>query len=198
MAAILTSLRNTVIAGFVLALLVFIFYYVAMGYSDSAFPAFFLRWLHVLSGVMWIGLLWYFNFVQIPNMPEIPDDQKPAISKVIAPAALFWFRWGAMATIVTGIILAAMNGYLVEALLLGLSTGTSGAITLIGIGMWLGIIMWFNVWFVIWPNQKKALGIVEVDADAKAAAARTAMLFSRTNTMLSVPMLFAMVGAQNL
>ena len=162
---------------------------------DDLFVSFLFRWLHVLSGVMWIGLLWYFNFVQIPSMPKIPDDQKPAIGKVIAPAALFWFRWGAMATIVTGLILAALNGNLGDAVALGISDG--GASTAIGIGMWLGAIMWFNVWFVIWPNQKKALGIVDADADAKKAAARTAMLFSRTNTMLSIPMLFCMVTAQN-
>ncbi len=163
---------------------------------EDLFVLFLFRWLHVLSGVMWIGLLWYFNFVQIPSMPKIPDDQKPAIGKVIAPAALFWFRWGAMATIVTGLILAALNGNLGEAVALGITDG--GASTAIGIGMWLGAIMWFNVWFVIWPNQKKALGIVDADADAKKAAARTAMLFSRTNTMLSIPMLFCMVTAQNL
>ncbi|MEQ9448031.1 MAG: urate hydroxylase PuuD, partial [Rhodospirillaceae bacterium] len=149
-------------------------------------------YLHVLSGIMWIGLLWYFNFVQIPNMPKIPDEQKPAIGKVIAPAALFWFRWGAMATIITGLILAHLNGYLVDALLL------SDGAALIGIGMWLGIIMWFNVWFVIWPNQKKALGIVEADADTKAKSARTAMLFSRTNTLLSIPMLLCMVAQMHL
>ena len=146
---------------------------------------------------MWVGLLWYFNFVQIPNMPKIPDDQKPAIGKVIAPAALWWFRWAAMATIVTGLLLALGNDYLVEAMTLGLTDGVAKH-TAIGIGMWLGIIMWFNVWFVIWPKQKIALGIVEAEADAKAAAARTAMLFSRTNTMLSIPMLYAMVSAQNI
>ena len=162
-----------------------------------AFWAFVFRWLHVISGVMWIGLLWYFNFVQIPNMPKIPDDQKPAIGKVIAPAALWWFRWGAMATIVTGLILAAMNFYIVEALTLGASEGFANPKN-IAIGMWLGIIMWFNVWFVIWPNQKIALGLVDAPADQKPAAARTAMLFSRTNTMLSIPMLFAMVSAQNI
>ena len=149
-----------------------------------------IRWLHVLSGVMWIGLLWYFNFVQIPSMPKIPDDQKPAIGKVIAPEALFWFRWSALSTVLFGLILAMMNGYLVDALVLNNA--------LIGFGMWLGLIMAFNVWFVIWPNQQKALGMVEVEADAKAKAARTAMLFSRTNTMLSVPMLFAMVAAQDM
>ncbi len=197
MAAILTNLRNTVIAGFVLSVILFILYYGVQGYSGSDFGAFFFRWLHVLSGVMWIGLLWYFNFVQIPNMPKIPDEQKPAIGKVIAPAALWWFRWAAMATIVTGLILAGMNGYLLEATLLGITDGVPKHMA-IGIGMWLGAIMWFNVWFIIWPNQKKVLGLVEADADAKAAAARTAMLFSRTNTLLSVPMLFAMVSAQNI
>ena len=156
------------------------------------------RWLHVISGVMWIGLLWYFNFVQIPNMPNIPDDQKPAISKVIAPAALMVVSLGAMATIVTGLILGYINGYLHTAMTLTLMGGGSPNELFIGIGMWLGTIMWFNVWFVIWPNQKKALGIVEADADVKAASARTAMLFSRTNTMLSIPMLFSMVIAQNL
>jgi uncharacterized membrane protein len=197
MAAILTSLRNTVIAGFVLAIVLFLIYYGTQGYSGYAFGTFFFRWLHVLSGIMWIGLLYYFNFVQIPNMPKIPDEQKPAIGKVIAPAALWWFRWAAMATIVTGLILAAMNGYIIEAITLGLTDGVPKH-TMIGIGMWLGAIMWFNVWFVIWPNQQRALGLVEADADSKAKSARTAMLFSRTNTLLSVPMLFAMVSAQNL
>ena len=197
MAAILTDLRRTVIAGFVLAVILFLLYWVTQGYSGTDFGSFFFRWLHVLSGVMWIGLLWYFNFVQIPNMPKIPDEQKPAIGKVIAPAALFWFRWGAMATIVTGLILAMLNGYLLEAIFLGLLDGVPKHMA-IGIGMWLGAIMWFNVWFIIWPNQKRALGIVEADADTKAKSARTAMLFSRTNTLLSIPMLFAMVAAQNI
>jgi len=170
-----------------------------MGVFDHNFGAFVLRYLHVLAGIMWIGILYYFNFVQIPNMPNIPDEQKPAIGKVIAPAALWWFRWGAMITIISGLLLAAANGYLVEAITLGASEGFAvEKHTMIGIGMWLGTIMWFNVWFVIWPNQKRALGIVEADADTKAASARTAMLFSRTNTMLSVPMLFSMVAAQNL
>jgi uncharacterized membrane protein len=197
MAAILTDLTRTVVAGVVLAVVLFIGYYVMQGYTGADFGVFFFRWLHVLSGVMWIGLLWYFNFVQIPNMPKIPDEQKPAIGKVIAPAALFWFRWAARATIVTGLILAALNGYIVEAITIGLTDGVAKH-TMIGIGMWLGAIMWFNVWFVIWPNQKKALGMVEASAEEKAAAARTAMLFSRTNTLLSIPMLFAMVSAQNI
>ena len=198
MAGILSNLRNTVVAGCVLTLIVFILVRLLTdtGFSlDQSWFSFFMRWLHVLSGVMWIGLLWYFNFVQIPNMPNIPDDQKPAIGKVIAPAALWWFRWGAMATIVTGLILAALNGYLLESIVIGLTDG--GTSTPIGIGMWLGAIMWFNVWFVIWPNQQKALGMVEVGAEEKAAAARTAMLFSRTNTLLSIPMLFCMVAMQN-
>ena len=128
-------------------------------------------------------------------MPKIPDEQKPAVSKVIAPAALFWFRWAAMATIIFGILLAILQGYFVEALLLGI-TSKNPSHTMIGIGMWLGAIMWFNVWFVIWPNQKKALGIVTVPAEEKPKAARTAMLFSRTNMMLSIPMLYAMVTAK--
>ena len=153
------------------------------------FIVFLVRYLHVLCGVMWIGILWYFNFVQIPSMPKIPDEQKPAISKVIAPEALFWFRWGAAGTVLFGLILAYMNGYLHQALTLQQPN--------IGFGMWMGLIMAFNVWFIIWPAQKIALGIVEADADAKPAAGRRAMLFSRTNTLLSIPMLFSMISAQN-
>ena len=200
MAAILSNLSNTIIAGFVLALvllLILLGWHGAGAGFDQAWWAFFFRWLHVLSGVMWIGILWYFNFVQIPNMPNIEADQRPAITKVIAPAALFWFRWGAMSTLVTGLILAWLNGYLLDAITIGLTSGVAKH-TAIGIGMWLGTIMWFNVWFIIWPNQKIALGMVEADDAAKAAAGRTAMLFSRTNTMLSFPMLYAMVAAQNL
>ncbi|MEQ1868141.1 MAG: hypothetical protein ABL996_26280 [Micropepsaceae bacterium] len=205
MAAILTNIRNTVIAGFVLALVVFFIFISVGGYSLSAilvgsgFWAFVLRWLHVLSGVLWIGLLYYFNFVQMPMMPKIPDEQKPAVSKFIAPEALWYFRWAAMSTMATGVVLALVNGYLLDALTLGATQQfQSPSTTLIGIGMWLGLIMWFNVWFVIWPNQQKALNIdgkfPDLTKDQKAAAARTAMLFSRTNFMLSVPMLFAMTG----
>jgi len=188
----LESLPKTLGLGFALLVLIILL----LGMDTFFAPGserwwkFFFRWLHVLSGIMWIGLLWYFNFVQIPSMPKIPDEQKPAIGKVIAPTALWWFRWGAMATIVTGLILAHLSGYL-GTLALGLG---SENISAIGIGMWLGIIMWFNVWFVIWPNQKRALGIVEASDDAKKASARTAMLFSRTNTLLSIPMLYAMVS----
>ena len=200
MAKILSDLTNTIVSGVVLAVVLVV---VLAAWHDSGLAldhgwwAFLFRWLHVLSGVMWIGILWYFNFVQIPNMGKIPDEQKPAVTGVIAPAALFWFRWAAMSTIVTGLILAWMNGYLGEAIILGIG-GDVPQNTAIGIGMWLGTIMWFNVWFVIWPNQKKALGLVEVGADEKAKAGRAAMLFSRTNTMLSIPMLYAMVSAQNL
>jgi uncharacterized membrane protein len=201
MAAILTSLRNTVLAGFVLAAIVLVVMgLVTSGYSlkfDQGFWLFVVRWLHVISGVLWIGLLYYFNFVQIPSMPKIPDEQKPAVSKVIAPEALFWFRWAAMSTIIFGILLALLGRYFIDALLLGITSG-GGANTMIGIGMWLGAIMWFNVWFVIWPNQKVALGLVEGTPDAKKAAARKAMLFSRTNTMLSVPMLYCMIAKQNM
>ena len=158
--------------------------------------AFLFRWLHVVSGVMWIGLLWYFNFVQIPSMPQIPDEQKPAVSKVIAPMALFWFRWAALSTVVTGLILAIFNGYLFSALFLGI--GSWGQPTYIGIGMWLGLIMAYNVWMIIWPNQQKVLGLVTAEDEEKKAAARTAMLASRFNTMLSIPMLYFMVAAQNL
>ena len=199
MSSILQSLNKTIYAGILLAVILFIIMYSLNGgwYLDTYFWSATFRYLHVLSGIMWIGLLWYFNFVQIPNMPNIPDEQKPAIGKVIAPAALFWFRWAALATIVTGLIVAYLNSYIHEALTLGLMGGSPKNIT-IGIGMWLGIIMAYNVWMVIWPNQKKALGIVNVDKDEKAKSARTAMLFSRTNTLLSIPMLLSMVFAQNL
>jgi uncharacterized membrane protein len=146
-----------------------------------------MTFLHVLVGIMWIGHLYYFNFTQIPTMPKIPAELKPGISKYIAPEALFWFRWGAAATVLTGLILAIVSGYAHQAFTLQEGYRT------IGIGMWLALIMAFNVWFIIWPNQKKALGIVEADADTKAKAATTAMMFSRTNTLLSIPMLFAMV-----
>jgi uncharacterized membrane protein len=154
------------------------------------------RWLHIISGIMWIGHLWYFNFTQTPSMPKIPDEQKPAISKVIAPTALFWFRWGAMATIITGLILAWLSGYILDAIKLGIGSHNVHD-TAIGMGMWLGTIMWFNVWFIIWPNQKKVLGFVEAAADEKKRAARTAGLASRINTLLSIPMLYCMASASH-
>ena len=197
MGSILTSLNKTIIVSTLITILFFVYFFVDGGNIDVYFWQFLFRYIHVLAGTMWIGLLWYFNFVQIPNMPKIPDEQKPAIGKVIAPAALWYFRWGAMFTLISGLILAHLNGYLASALQLGILSGSSRD-TAIGIGMWMAIIMFINVWFVIWPNQKKALGIVEADADTKAKSARTAMLFSRTNTLLSIPMLFAMVSAQNI
>lgn len=189
MGAILQSLGRTVIAGVVLLVILVLLANTAK--FDHAWSAFFMRYLHVLSGVMWIGLLWYFNFVQIPSMPKIPDEQKPAVGKVIAPTALFWFRWAALSTVVTGLLLAWMNGYIGNALSLQRPQ------TAIGIGMWLGLIMAFNVWFIIWPNQKKALGIVTVAPEEKAKAARMGMLTSRVNTLLSIPMLYCMVAQQN-
>ena len=194
---ILISLNKTISFGFLLTILFFVYYFVNGGLADALFWQFLARYTHVLAGIMWIGLLWYFNFVQIPNMPKIPDEQKPAIGKVIAPAALWYFRWGAMLTLISGLVLAHLNGYLHSALTLG-GFESFNKETVIGIGMWLAIIMAFNVWFVIWPNQKKALGIVEADTETKAKSAKTAMLFSRTNTLLSLPMLFAMVAAQNI
>ena len=156
---------------------------------DATYWAGFLRYLHVLAGILWIGLLYYFNFVQIPTMPTVPAELKPGVTKYIAPAALFWFRWSALATVILGLLVAELTepGYIVAALTLAESKRT------IGIGMWLGIIMAANVWLVIWPNQKKALGIVTVDDAVKARSAATAMMASRTNLILSIPMLYLMV-----
>ncbi|MEA2998667.1 MAG: hypothetical protein QOK17_500 [Sphingomonadales bacterium] len=150
----------------------------------------FLRYLHIFAGVLWIGLLYYFNFVQIPTMPKVPAELKPAVSRYIAPAALFWFRWAAVATVILGLLVAEtqQGGYSGRAL-----TFTLGYRT-IGTGMWLGIIMAANVWFVIWPNQKRALGIVPADDAAKAKSASLAMMASRINLILSIPMLYCMVG----
>ncbi len=141
----------------------------------------FFIFLHVLSGITWIGLLYYFNLVQIPTMPKIPAELKPAVGKFIAPEALFWFRWAALSTVVTGLIVFA------------LFTKQGSANAVIYLGMLLGLIMAFNVWFIIWPNQKKALGIVPAEDAEKAKAARVAMLTSRINTVLSLPMLYCMV-----
>ena len=161
-------------------------------HADLLMPQVIFRWLHVFFGILWIGLLYYFNFVQIPTMPAVPAELKPGVSKYIAPSALFYFRWGAALTVLTGVILAWLNGYLVEAL-----TFQPGA-RLIGTGMWLALIMAFNVWFIIWPNQRSALGLVEADDASKTRSARTAMLTSRINTLLSVPMLYAMASYQTL
>jgi len=190
----LQSLYKTLFAGLVLLILVILIATSVSGQPiqfGHAWGTFVVRWLHVVSGIMWIGLLWYFNFVQIPSMASIPDEQKPAISKVIAPTALFWFRYGALATVVTGLLLAWMQKYLFLALTLQVPFAA------IGIGMWIALIMAFNVWFIIWPNQKKALGMVVVEPAEKAKAARTAMLTSRINTLLSITMLYMMVAQQN-
>ena len=199
MSNLLSSLPKTIHASLGLAILLFVgLFYLNDGFAfDVLFWSWLARFTHVVVAIMWIGLLWYFNFVQIPNMSKIPDEQKPAIGKVIAPAALFYFRWAAALTIVSGFIVAHLNGYLHDAMTLSISSGIPKH-TAIGIGMWLGVVMAFNVWFVIWPNQKRALGIVECDPDLKAKSAKTAMLFSRTNTLLSLPMLLTMVAAQNL
>jgi uncharacterized membrane protein len=199
MGNLLSSLPKTVHTSLALAIILFLgLFFNNGGFEfDRYFWSWFTRLIHVVVAIMWIGLLWYFNFVQIPNMPKIPDEQKPAIGKVIAPAALFYFRWAALLTVISGLILATLNGYAHDAMTLGIGSG-GGKNAAIGIGMWLGLYMAFNVWFIIWPNQKRALGIIECEPELKAKSARTAMLFSRTNTLLSLPMLLSMVAAQNL
>jgi uncharacterized membrane protein len=205
MAAFFSNLRNTVIAGIVLLLIVLGIHFAQVGSVtlDEQFWLYVVRCIHILSGIMWIGLLYYFNFVSTPTTPSIPTELRPALGKYITPSALWWFRWGAMSTIVFGIILAALNGYLVQAYTLDATEGfTNPSVLMIGIGMWLGTIMWFNVWFIIWPNQQKALNIgnkyPDLTAEQKAAAAKPAGMFSRINTMLSIPMLFCMAAASHL
>ena len=196
---LLSSLSKTIYVSIGIAIILFLaLFYQNDGFSfDRIFWSWMVRLFHVVFAIMWIGLLWYFNFVQIPNMSKIPDEQKPAIGKVIAPAALFYFRWAAALTILSGLLLALVNGYLYDAMTLSINSGVPKH-TAIGIGMWLGVIMAFNVWFIIWPNQKKALGLVECEPEIKAKSAKIAMLFSRTNTLLSLPMLLTMIAAQNL
>ena len=192
MAAFFQSLGKTITAGVVVLIVLLLILMAAGGrvaLGEHGWWLFAMRWLHITAGVMWIGLLWYFNFVQTPSMPKIPDAEKPAVTKVIAPTALFWFRWAAMATIILGLILALMNGYLAQALTL------RKPFTAIGLGAWLGTIMWFNVWFIIWPNQKKVMGLVTATPDEVNAARRIAGLASRVNTLLSIPMLYAMASS---
>ncbi len=199
MAGLLSNFRNTVILSVILALVMVVAYYMNGSHDVGNFAVGVLRWLHVFFGILWIGLLYYFNFVQIRVMPAIPAELKPAVSKHIAPEALFWFRWSALATWVVGVALALHRGYLLQALSFGLTESDpaqKAPHALIGIGMWLATIMFLNVWGIIWPNQKIALGIVEGDADAKAKAGRIAMLASRTNMLLSIPMLVAMTMHQ--
>ena len=199
MAGLLSNLRNTMIVSCVLALIMIAGFEVHNGAADAIFWQAVFRFLHVLAGIMWIGLLYYFNFVQTRKMPEIPAELKPAVSKYIAPEALFWFRWAALATWVMGVILAYNRGYLLQGFTLGATEGFSvPQHVFIGTGMWLATVMFFNVWVFIWPNQKIALGLVEADADAKAKAAKTAGQFSRINTLLSVPMLVTMTMSQTI
>lgn len=190
MGKVLENLHQTLAAGLVLAIILALVFHLG-SMASHAYWAFVFRWLHVFFGILWIGLLYYLNFVQVPNMPKIPAEQRPAITKVIAPAVLFFFRYAALLTVITGLVLAWMNTYILDALIF------RSGVTMIGIGMWLGLIMAFNVWFLIWPNQQKVLGLVPADDAAKAKAARVALLASRTNTMLSIPMLFCMVAQQN-
>lgn len=199
MAGLLANFRNTMIVSVLLALVIVGGYYMHNGGADANFVTALVRWLHTFFGILWIGLLYYFNFVQIRKMPDIPAELKPAVSKYIAPEALFWFRWAALLTWVAGVVLAWSRGYLVQAFTLGALDGFQvPQHTFIGLGMWLATIMFINVWAFIWPNQKIALGIVEADADAKAKAGRTAMLFSRTNLLLSIPMLVTMTMNQTI
>ncbi len=199
MGNLLSSLSRTIHVSLAITVLLFLgLFYQNDGFSfDALFWSWFAKFVQVITGIMWIGLLWYFNFVQIPNMARIPDEQKPAINNVIAPAALFYFRWGAVLAILSGFAIMALNGYLYDAMTLSIGSGIPKH-TAIGIGMWLGLIMLFNIWFIIWPNQKRALGIVECDPEYKARSARRAMLFLRVNTLFSIPMLLTLVAAQNL
>ena len=197
------SLATTVVLGLVItAIMVALIMVIGDGVGaplpegHAGIVGFLFRWIHVIAGIMWIGLLWYFNFVQAPSMAEIPAEMKPAVSKFIAPRALWWFRWAAAATVLAGVVLALAGGYLVDALALGLIDGRADSAT-IGFGMWLGLVMAFNVWFIIWPNQQKILGLVEATAEQKAAAAKPALYASRFNTMFSIGMLYCMVAQQN-
>tara|TARA_R110002167_G_scaffold64868_1_gene183408 strand:- start:3420 stop:4040 length:621 start_codon:yes stop_codon:yes gene_type:complete len=204
MGNLLSNFRNTILLSLVLAgVMIFAFGSISPGGFDGLFWQAVLRWTHVLCGILWIGLLYYFNFVQIRVMPSIPAELKPAVGKYIAPEALFWFRWSALATVVAGlgVMLTRGHAYAAEVLSFGLVGGLTEdqkGFTLMGVGVWLAIIMFLNVWGIIWPNQKRALGIVVVDDAAKAKAARVAMLASRTNTLLSLPMLTSMAMYQTL
>ena len=203
MAGLLANFRNTLILSVVIALLFVAGYGVHNpGGFDQRFLEAVFRWIHVFFGILWIGLLYYFNFVQIRKMPDIPAELKPAISKYIAPEALFWFRWAALFTVLAGVAIALVRGTLLDILTFGFAGGFDAAsdrpFMLLGVGVWLAIIMFLNVWVFIWPNQKIALGIVDADADAKARAGKTAMLFSRTNLLLSIPMLTTMTMNQTL
>jgi uncharacterized membrane protein len=202
MAGLLSNFRNTFIVGLILAVvMIWAYSQGPQGTGEVFFVAVF-RWMHVFFGILWIGLLYYFNFVQIRVMPAVPAELKPGVTKYIAPEALFWFRWSALATVVMGVAIAGSRHYLVQTLSFGMAGGGDASshkqYALLGLGMWLGIIMMLNVWGIIWPNQKRALGLVEADADTKAKSAKMAMLGSRTNLMLSLPMLVAMTMSQTI
>lgn len=191
----LKTVAGTIISGFVLALLIV----VATGDKTIANWSSAIIWLHVLAGITWIGLLYYFNFVQVPALAEAAADEGgpggAGITKYVAPRALWWFRWGALVTWLTGAAFLLYRGQLHNAFTLGLtSEGNIYALT-IGIGAWLGTIMLFNVWVLIWPNQKKVLGLVEATDEEKAKAKNIAFLASRSNTLMSIPMAMSMVGA---
>ena len=192
LAAFFQNLHKTLAAGVVLLVVIILLVGLLSGQFirlDAAWWRFFVRWLHIMTGVMWMGLLWYLNFVQTPTVPRIePAEHRAAITKFIAPNVLFWFRYSALATVIFGLLLAWMKDYLIQALTF------QRPAYVIGIGIWLALIMAFNVWFIIWPNQQKILGLVEASADEKAAAGRLAGMTSRINTMLSIPMLYCMAA----
>jgi len=193
MASFLNDLRFTISLSLILAtLFISLIIYLGDFQGITIFWIWFLRLVHVIAGIIWVGLLFYFNFIQIPNMVKIPENQKSVISNIIAPSALFWFRWSAMATIIFGIMLAYFQGYIVGAFTL------SETHWVIGIGMYLGIIMFLNVWLIIWPNQKKVLGIIKVEENEKKLSSKRAINFSRLNLVLSIPMLISMTVHQNL
>ena len=192
MAKFFGNLHSVLLAGFALALALMAYF---QGASDGGLPInanSVLTWLHVFFGIVWIGLLYYLNFVQVPTMPKIPAELKAGVTGYIAPKVMLFFRYGALLTVLTGLSLAVVKGYAHRAMTF---SGNSANENLIGLGMWLALIMAFNVWFIIWPAQKKILGLVEATAEEKAAAAPRALYASRTNVLLSLPMLYCMVSA---
>ena len=204
-ARLLSNFRSTILLGLLMALVMIWAFAQVSGrsFADADLWQAVFRWVHVLAGILWIGLLYYFNFVQIRVMPAIPAELKPAVGKHIAPEALFWFRWSALVTVLAGLAVAFTRGhaYAIEVLSFGLAGGLTEdqkGFVLMGIGVWLAIIMFLNVWGIIWPNQKRALGLVPADDETKAKAARLAMLASRTNLLLSLPMLVSMTMQQTM
>jgi uncharacterized membrane protein len=193
----LNSIWGTIITGFVIAAVIALAA-TSINMADSGAV---IILAHVAVGITWIGLLYYFNFVQVPGLAEAAGDEGgpggAGITKYIAPRALLWFRWSALATWLTGAIFLMERGELFNAFMLGNGNGDPVYGLTIGVGAWMGSIMLFNVWILIWPNQKKVLGIVESSADEINRAKRIAFLASRTNTMLSIPMMMSMVGAHH-